>query len=49
MNPNRESLQSAVQDETFSGFDRILDGYHPRIQTREVGTVRSVDRGIATV
>ncbi|MEB3882639.1 alternate F1F0 ATPase, F1 subunit alpha [Lyngbya sp. CCY1209] len=49
MNENRESLHSAVLDETFSAFDRVLDGYRPRIQTREVGTVRSVDRGIATV
>ncbi|MEQ8999382.1 MAG: alternate F1F0 ATPase, F1 subunit alpha [Coleofasciculus sp. B1-GNL1-01] len=42
------SLQT-VLDETFTQLNQGLETYQPELQLREVGVVKSVSRGIATV
>ena len=41
-------LQSVIED-TFSTFKQVLNDYHPQINIREIGTVKSVGRSIARV
>ncbi|MGB7380483.1 MAG: F0F1 ATP synthase subunit alpha, partial [Rivularia sp. (in: cyanobacteria)] len=41
-------LQSVIED-TFSTFKQVLNDYHPQINIREIGTVKSVSRSIARV
>ncbi|MBE9167153.1 alternate F1F0 ATPase, F1 subunit alpha [Pleurocapsales cyanobacterium LEGE 06147] len=48
MNRDRESLQT-VLDRTFTSSKQALAAYQPRLQMREIGIVKSVDQGIATV
>jgi len=49
MNANNNESLLAVLDETFTGLERALNSYQPQLRTREVGTVKTVSSGIATV
>ncbi len=48
MNASPENLQS-VFDRTFAGIDQVREAYVPQLALREVGTVISVETGIAKV
>jgi len=48
MNNEPNSLQIVI-DRTFDGISQARDAFTPRLTAREVGTIKSVSTGIATV
>ena len=48
MNRKGKSLQTFLE-QTFTKFEQCLETYHLQIQPQEVGTIKSIDKGIAKV
>ncbi|WP_066423417.1 alternate F1F0 ATPase, F1 subunit alpha [Anabaena sp. 4-3] len=48
MHKNHQPLQTLI-DNTLTTFEQVLNNYHPQLQTREIGVVKSVSQGIASV
>jgi F-type H+/Na+-transporting ATPase subunit alpha len=40
---------AGLLDQTFGPFERTLEAHEPRLTLREVGTVRSIGRGVAVI
>jgi F-type H+-transporting ATPase subunit alpha len=46
---NDRTILQAVLRDTTAAFNRALEGYQPELETRELGIIKGVSQGIATV